>query len=242
MRMRSGPLLAAAVLISMLAPRYASANTGTIADVEHVVIFVQENRSFDTTSARSAAFADSADPSRARDSRRATGLPSAERCVSTFCRSTRTFSASPTSHTTGARGTPRGTAASGISGCLRRAPTAMSFYTRADLTFYYALADAYTMFDALLLLGERSDESESPLSDDRHDRPDRHRRRPRHRQHGAVRWLHVDHVSRASASRGRELEGLPGERQLRRQRARLVPDVQERDRREARSTTAAWRE
>ena len=39
-------------------------------------------------------------------------------------------------------------------------PVTMGYYTRADLPFYYALADAFTVCDALLQLGARPDRLE----------------------------------------------------------------------------------
>ena len=43
----------------------------------------------------------------------------------------------------------------------------MGYYTRTDLPYYYAVADAFTLCDNYLLLGDRSDRSKSSLLDGR---------------------------------------------------------------------------
>ena len=58
----------------------------------------------------------------------------------------------------------------------------MGYFDRSDLAFYYALADAFTICDALLLLGARPDRPQPGDGVLGHHRPRRHRRGadPRH--------------------------------------------------------------
>ncbi len=57
-------------------------------------------------------------------------------------------------------------------------PLTMGYYTRDDLPFYYALADAFTICDGYHCLGDGPNESEPLLLDDRIDRSGRQGRRP----------------------------------------------------------------
>ena len=61
----------------------------------------------------------------------------------------------------------------------------------------------------LLLLGARADASEPPVLDDRHDRSSRGGRRPGDQQYPSP-TPGLDNVRRAPASRGRELASVPG--------------------------------
>ena len=58
----------------------------------------------------------------------------------------------------------------------KNGPLAMGYYTRADLPFYYALADALHALRPLPLLGAWADRPEPLLHDVGVDRPERHRR------------------------------------------------------------------
>ena len=131
---------------------------GHLSDIEHVVIFIQENRSFDHyfgTYRGVRGFDDTAGRRRLLPA----GLPGRRATAATCCRSistrTPTASAPTTSPTTGARSTAAGTAAA-MDGFVREhlaaegienGPLTMGYYTRADLPFYHALADAFTLCD-----------------------------------------------------------------------------------------------
>ena len=82
----------------------------------------------------------------------------------------------------------------------------------------------------LLLLGARPDQPEPALHVDRDHRPGRYRRRPRHRQQPRPRQRHavLDHLPGAAAAGRGQLAGVPGGGQLRRQRAGLVQAVRQR--------------
>ena len=227
----------------------AHQRTGTIQDVEHVVFLMQENRVVRPLlrhaarrarlrrSASGHAAVGQAGLAPARRQRRAAAVPPGRRTISacSFSRTRRT--AGPT------RRRP-GTAANTTSGSRTRARTTMAYFTREDIPFHYALADAFTVCDALPLLADRADRSE-PLSHvDRLGRQRRHGRRPRHRQRRSR--LRLVDLSGAPGARRHLVEDLPGHRprarcgrllgldrrrvhrQLRRQLAAVLPPVSER--------------
>ena len=67
------------------------------------------------------------------------------------------------------------------------APYVMGYYTRADLPVQFALAEAFTVCDALARVGARADVAQPHDVDDRHGRPGGPRRRPLPRQRRAAR-------------------------------------------------------
>ena len=137
------------------APRPSPPNrtTGTIQDVEHIVVLMQENRSFDHYFGTLSGVRGFGDP-------RPVTLPTASRSGTsrtarrTSCRSTRTPTTWACSSSQGLAARldrrPRrpSTRASTTSGCRPRRPTTMAYLTREDIPFHYALADAFTVCDA----------------------------------------------------------------------------------------------
>ena len=130
------------------------AGTGTIRDVEHVVILMQENRSFDHyfgTLRGVRGFGDPRTPSlcpaasRSGSSRRRT-MPTATSRRSTWTRGTTARSACESlDHSwKGSQETWKNHDA----WIATKAPMTMGYFTRADIPFYYALADAFTICDA----------------------------------------------------------------------------------------------
>ena len=137
--------LSLVVLLAALAPGLAAA-TGTLRDVRHVVILVQENRSFDHyfgTLRGVRGFGDPAAPGN-RDGRPdlyqagaggfvlpfATGLSCLEDVAHDWASGHAAWNGGNWDQWIPAKGT-----------------TAMAYYTRARLPFHYALADAYTVCD-----------------------------------------------------------------------------------------------
>ena len=120
--------------------------------------------------------------------RRAWSRPTS--CCRSISTAPRAWSAPTTSPTTGARCTCAGTTARWTPGSRCTPPLTyegahgamtMGYYERADLPFYYALADAFTLCDALPLLDPRAHPSQSADGQQRHDRSGRHAGRPGHR-------------------------------------------------------------
>ncbi|MYM33373.1 phospholipase C, phosphocholine-specific [Duganella sp. FT94W] len=124
--------------------------TGTLADVEHVVIFMQENRSFDHYFGTLSGVRGFNDP---RAIRLPTGLPvwyqpdGAGGHVLPFHFDARNTSALSlgTDHTwKGSQATWQGWDA----WVPKKTAQSMGYFDRGDLPFYYALADAFTICDA----------------------------------------------------------------------------------------------
>lgn len=128
----------------------ANHRTGTLADVEHVVIFMQENRSFDHYFGTLSGVRGFDDP---RAIRLPTGLPvwyqpdGAGGHVLPFHFDAKNTSALSlgTDHTwKGAQATWQGWDA----WVPKKTAQSMGYFDRGDLPFYYALADAFTICDA----------------------------------------------------------------------------------------------
>ncbi|SDG37347.1 MULTISPECIES: phosphocholine-specific phospholipase C [unclassified Duganella] len=128
----------------------ANNRTGTLADVEHVVIFMQENRSFDHYFGTLSGVRGFDDP---RAIRLPTGLPvwyqpdGAGGYVLPFHFDAKNTSALSlgTDHTwKGAQATWQGWDA----WVPKKTAQSMGYFDRGDLPFYYALADAFTICDA----------------------------------------------------------------------------------------------
>ena len=132
---------------------------GELTDIEHMVILIQENRSFDhyfgmLPGVRG--FADQA--SRASSNSRATRWKATKGCC---CPSTPESgpgsgaAASRTSHTPGSPSTKAGTKARWTASCATHlavdgedaGPATMGYYEREDIPFYYALAETFTICD-----------------------------------------------------------------------------------------------
>ncbi len=91
-------------------------------------------------------------------------------------------------------------------------PLTMGYFTRQELAFYYALADAFTDLRRLLLLGARPHRPNRIMAMSAHHRPGRHgpagrwcRRRDRIAHYGRLSWETMP--ERAAGRRG-QLEGL----------------------------------
>nr|WP_315254958.1 phospholipase C, phosphocholine-specific [uncultured Duganella sp.] len=128
----------------------ANHRTGTLADVEHVVIFMQENRSFDHYFGSLSGVRGFSDP---RAIRLPTGLPvwyqpdGAGGHVLPFHFDAKNTSALSlgTDHTwKGSQATWQGWDA----WVPKKTAQSMGYFDRGDLPFYYALADAFTICDA----------------------------------------------------------------------------------------------
>ncbi|MBV7536670.1 phospholipase C, phosphocholine-specific [Duganella sp. sic0402] len=128
----------------------ANNRTGTLADVEHVVIFMQENRSFDHYFGTLSGVRGFDDP---RAIRLPTGLPvwhqpnGAGGYVLPFHFDAKNTSALSlgTDHTwKGSQATWQGWDA----WVPKKTAQSMGYFDRGDLPFYYALADAFTICDA----------------------------------------------------------------------------------------------
>ncbi|MCX7207552.1 MAG: phospholipase C, phosphocholine-specific [Proteobacteria bacterium] len=124
--------------------------TGTIADVEHIVIFMQENRSFDH-------YFGSLSGVRGFDDPRAITLPSGKPVwyqpdangghVLPFhfdAKNTSALSVGTNHSWKGSQDTWQGWDA----WVKQKTPQTMGYFDRGDLPFYYALADAFTICDA----------------------------------------------------------------------------------------------
>ena len=127
--------------------------TGTIADVEHIVILMQENRSFDHYFGTLRGVRGFGDPRAVTLPSGDAGLAPAERRRRTCCRSTPTrptsaCSSSRTCRTTGPTRTRPGTSGKYDQWVPHKGTTTMAYLTRDDIPFHYALADAFTICDA----------------------------------------------------------------------------------------------
>jgi phospholipase C len=128
----------------------ANNRTGTLADVEHVVIFMQENRSFDHYFGSLSGVRGFDDP---RAIRLPSGLPvwyqpdGAGGHVLPFHFDARNTSALSLGTDHSWKGTQ--SAWQGWDAWVpRKTPQSMGYFNRGDLPFYYALADAFTICDA----------------------------------------------------------------------------------------------
>ncbi len=153
-----------------------------ITDIDHVVILIQENRSFDHYfgsykgvrgfNDNSAAFQQPYPGNTSQlAGRRAAAIPPRHRRRPTP-------PAPTTSPTTGFPSTRAGTTAPRMASSRRGIPInatdavmTMGYYTRADLPYYYAAADAFTLCDNYFCPGDRPQRSEPPLHHGRLARP-----------------------------------------------------------------------
>ena len=140
-------------------------------------------------------------------------------------------------------------------GSRPRAPLTMGYFTRADLPFYYALADAFTICDAYhcSIFGPTNPNrlflftGTSGLSagdDSKHRRRQPAGRRPtrpptRRTTRRGLQGPDLADLCRAAAGGRRLLARLSGVRQLRRQRPGLLRQLPRARRRTRRSTSAA---
>ena len=123
----------------------------------------------------------------------------------------------------GAALTPPGTRVSTTAGRSRKGPLAMSYITREDIPYHYALADAFTVVDNYYSFDHGPDQPESLLPVDRLRRQrqlsgrGRHgwpRGGPDHRQRPQSAGLlpRLGDASRGAGQGWRDLEDLPGPR------------------------------
>ena len=188
-----------------------------IEDVEHIVVLMQENRSFDHY------FGTLRGRPRLRRPAAGDACPAASRC-GTSPTARKDDPAVPARRPTtsgmqflqglaarlGRRPRRRSTAASTTSGCRPRRATTMAYLTREDIPFHYALADAFTLCDAYhcSFIGS-TDPNRYYMWTGLH-RQRRHGRRPGPRQRRGR--LRLDHVPRAAGEGRGLLEDLPGHR------------------------------
>lgn len=126
----------------------ATAATGTIKDVQHVVIFMQENRSFDHYFGSMAGVQGFADPNAIQLATSTSNVfyqPSGKKFVLPFHITTQCVE--DTDHSWG---TAHGAARKGRwdQWVPYKTTTTMSYYNRADIPFHYALAETFTICDA----------------------------------------------------------------------------------------------
>jgi len=164
--LRMGAATAAAEVASTLLPGCGRGGPSPVpvpficsklTNIEHVVIFIQENRSFDIISEAIAACVDS--PTRVRHSGNPIlRIPRTRRlvycCHSISTLPRRTQHAPTTSRMTGCpsirswdNGAMDGFVTSRLPINTNDAVLTMGYYTRADLPFYYAVTDAFTLCD-----------------------------------------------------------------------------------------------
>ena len=107
-------------------------------------------------------------------------------------------------------------------------PFTMGYYTANDIPFQYALANAFTICDNYFCSILGTDPSQPLHVDDRDGRSQRAGRRPGAGQQRAERHLQLDHLRRTAAERRHLVEVLPAGGQLRHQRARVLQPVHRR--------------
>jgi phospholipase C len=127
-------------------PRCAGVTTGTIQDVEHVVIFMQENRSFDHYYGALRGVRGFNDANALVFTNGYTDFyqPSSNGYVLPFHITAQCLNDVPHDEDSGHDAWHGGLWDRWV---LARSPVAMAYYNRADLPFYYALAEAYTICD-----------------------------------------------------------------------------------------------
>jgi phospholipase C len=143
---------AGAGLEGLLAQAAAASTHGSLNDIKHVVIFIQENRSFDHyfgTLSGVRGFDDRQD--RSAFFQKANGKTVHPFHLKTSCLVDLTHDWGP-QHKSWDGGKMDGflrahDTADGTAGGVPVGPETMGYYTRADIPFYYALADAYTICD-----------------------------------------------------------------------------------------------
>ncbi len=226
--------------------------TGTIADVEHIVFLMQENRSFDHYFGTLRGVRGFGDPRAVALALGRPGLVPAGRHGGYVTALSPAGAhgnlglqpSSRTCRTAGATRTRPGTAASTTSGCRAKGTTTMAYLTRAGHPVPLRAGRRVHRLRRLPLLVAGADRPE-PLSHvDGLGRQRRQGRRPGARQRRGR--LRLVDLSRASDRRPASLEGLPGHRrragrgallgmgrrcvhrQLRRQLAAVLPPVPER--------------
>jgi phospholipase C len=146
-------LTAASMGLDALMAKAAAASThGSMKDIEHVIIFIQENRSFDHYfGSLSAVNGFDSKTDRSAFYQKANGKTVHPFHLTTDCLPDLTHDWGP-QHESWDGGKMDGwlrahDAADGSVGKVPIGPETMGYYDRADLPFYYALADAYTICD-----------------------------------------------------------------------------------------------
>ena len=135
---------------SAAAKPLAAGLTGTIADLKHVVILMQENRSFDHYFGTLSGVRGFADKQALtwQNGKTSSSSPTRPAPTSgTCCRTTSPTRPTATSTTAGAATTRRGTAGCGTSWVPAKTQETMGYFTRSEIPFQYALADAFTICD-----------------------------------------------------------------------------------------------
>ena len=139
--------LVSAVLFPWLHMSTCVAASGTIADVQHVVIFIQENRSFDEYFGAHSGVRGFNDSTALLFQNSNTDFyqPNGSGYVLPFHAPTQCLADVAHDWTTGHAAWDLGKWDQWV---LAKGTTALTYHTRADLGYYYALADAYTICDA----------------------------------------------------------------------------------------------
>ena len=133
--------------LASLAFHLHAQSTGTIADVQHVVIFMQENRSFDHYFGSLKGVRGFGDRNALlfQNAKSDFYQPQSTSYVLPFHITNQCLSDLPHDWTTGHNAWDLGKWDKWISA---KGASTMAFHNRSDLAFYYALADAYTICDA----------------------------------------------------------------------------------------------
>ena len=235
--MAVGPAVLPPSLRRALAATLRDPPGGSLRDIEHIVILMQENRSFDHYFGTMPGVRGFADPAAIRlpDGSPVFRQPypaHAQGYLPPFHLDTKATSAQATPGTDHSWPTQHQAWNDGTMDqwVPAKGPFTMGYFTQADIPFQWALAQAFTLCDNYhcSVLGPTNPNRLymwTGMID-----PQRHRRRPGHRQHPRVQQRHpvLDHLSRAAAAGRDQLAGVPGGRQLRRQRAGLVQAVRRR--------------
>ena len=168
-------------------PQAAAAATGTIRDVKHVVVLMQENRSFDHYFGTLKGVRGFADRATIQLVRRRLGVQPAQRQRPAVPVAAEQHQHLVVGHHARRAGAVRRLAgprldtqhAAWNSGKMdnwisaKGSNRTMGYLTRTDIPFHYALADAYTVCDAYHCSILSRDRSEPHLPVVRHDRPGR---------------------------------------------------------------------
>ena len=218
-------------------PADRRAQAGSLSKIEHVVVLMQENRSFDHYFGTMPGVRGFADPTATKqvfyqpDADNPDGylLPFH---VDTFDSSAQALPSNSHSwgpqHQSWANGAMNGfvtahLAADGVAGQYT-----MAYFERQDIPFHWALADAFTVCDGYHCSMLGPDLAEPALPDDRPGQPRGWAGRTGFLQFRPPRGLLLDHLPGVPDRGRRVVEGVPGGRQLRDERPRVLRPVPER--------------
>ena len=222
-----GAVGAAAALPAALTKAVAAASDrpGSPSQIEHVIVFMQENRSFDTYFGTLRGVRGFSDPTAITlstgrpvwyqpDPKNVDGyeLPFHQDTIATSAAAAVDLSHSWIAQHGSWHGgkmdnwLPAHRAADGDA----NAPFTMAYYTRADLPFHYALADAFTVCDNYFCSVMRARPTPTGSTRGLARSTRRARTAARSIDNSEIRALHLDHLCRAAPGRGRYLAQLSG--------------------------------